>query len=76
MPRLTDEAHHPSNGAGAVRLDRLEIAGNQASVDAYLGSSALQPLSGIDVDWVEPSEDGTGVLAAVFETAAGTVRLD
>jgi hypothetical protein len=59
-----------------VRLQRLEIAGDEQTVDDYLGTSARQPLDGIDVDWLGPLDDETGVAAAVFDTAFGAVRID
>ncbi|MCU1659006.1 MAG: hypothetical protein JWO57_3662 [Pseudonocardiales bacterium] len=73
---LTDDQHHPAAGASVLTLTQLEIAGDQSRVDAYLGTSALQPLDGIEVDWLEPSDDDTGVVAAVFDTAGGVVRID
>lgn len=73
---LTDDAHHPSAGGSVVRLQSLEIAGDQQRVDDYLGTSALQPLDGVEVDWLDPADDGTGVFAAIFETANGLVRID
>jgi hypothetical protein len=73
---MTDEQHHPSAGGSTVRLQRLEIAGDEQTVDDYLGTSARQPLDGIDVDWLGPLDDETGVAAAVFDTAFGAVRID
>jgi hypothetical protein len=73
---LTPAAEHPSAGGSSVGLQRLEIAGNDQTVETYLGSSADQPLDGVDVDWIDPSADGTGVVAAVFDTASGSVRID
>ena len=70
-----DPADHPSAGGSRVRLTSLEIAGDEAVIDAYLGTSPQQPLDGIDVEWVVP-DDRTGVVAAVFETANGSVRID
>lgn len=67
---------HPSAGGSSVALDRLEIAGDEQAIDDYLGTSATQPLDGIDVDWVDPGDYGTGVIAAVFETSSGPVRID
>lgn len=67
---------HPSAGGSTVRLRRLEIAGDEERIDDYLAAPSRQPLDGIDVDWREPGEDGTGVVAAVFETASGEVRID
>jgi hypothetical protein len=71
-----DPAHHPSAGGSAIALSRLEIAGDAATVEEYLGTSAQKPLDGIAVDWLPPGEDGTGLVAAVFDTASGTVRID
>jgi hypothetical protein len=72
---LTDNEHHPSAGGSPISLSRLEIAGDEETVDRYLGTSAQQPLDGVAVDWVWPSPD-TGVVAAVFETPNGEVRID
>ena len=73
---LSDEEHHPSAGGSTVVLTRLEIAGDEQTVDAYLGRPARQPLDGVAVDWVAPSHEDTGVIAAVFVTASGEVRID
>jgi hypothetical protein len=73
---LTDDAHHPSAAGSTVRLVRLEIAGDEATVDEYLGTSAHQPLDGVEVDWLGAIDDQTGVVAAVFETTFGVVRID
>jgi hypothetical protein len=59
-----------------VSLDRLEIAGDEKAIDDYLGTSATQPLDGIDVEWLDPIDYGTGVVAAVFDTSSGPVRID
>lgn len=67
---------HPSAGGSRVRLECLEIAGDAHTVDAYLGNSAKQPLDAIEVDWFEPLDHHTGVLAAVFHTVWGSVRID
>lgn len=72
----TDDHHHPSAGASAVTLTSMEFAGDEETVDDYLGISSTQPLDGIQVVWESPSEDDTGVLAAVFDTPNGFVRLD
>ncbi len=72
----TDEAHRPSAGGSTVTLVGLEIAGDQATVDAYLGSSSVQPLDGVEVVWQPATQGDTGVTAAVFRTATGTVRIN
>jgi hypothetical protein len=66
---------HPSAGGSSITLRRLEIAGDQHRIDDYLGTSAHQPLDGIELEW-HGSEDGTGLVAAVFDTASGSVRID
>ena len=73
---LTDDGHHPSTGGSTVRLTQLEIAGDEDTVDTYLGTAAHQPLDGVEVDWLGPVDDETGVVAAVFDTAFGPVRID
>lgn len=75
----SDAVHHPAAaGANAtVRLAGIEIAGDEAVVDEYLGASTRQPLDGISVDWFAPSDEvGHGLVAASFDTAGGTVRID
>jgi len=67
---------HPAAEGSPITLTGLDIAGDEVRIDSYLGTSARQPLDGIEVTWVEPGEDGTGVVAAVFRTAQGDVRLD
>jgi len=72
----TDLQHHPSAGGSRVNLRSLEFAGDEFTVDEYLGVTSTQPLDGIEVLWESPADDETGVIAAVFETAGGLVRLD
>jgi hypothetical protein len=73
---LTDDEHHPSAGGSSLSLRGLEIAGDQTRIDDYLGVPTRQPLDGIAVEWSPPIEDDTGVIAAIFGTASGEVRLD
>jgi hypothetical protein len=72
---LSPAAEHPSAGRSTISLREIEFAGDEATVDSYLGVSTTQPLDGIAVDWREP-DDETGLIAAVFETAHGSVRID
>jgi len=72
----SDAEHHPSAPGSPVALRGLEIAGDEATVDRYLGTSARQPLDGIEVEWLSPSEGDTGVVAAVFDTPRVVVRVD
>ncbi|MGH3332520.1 MAG: VOC family protein [Nocardioidaceae bacterium] len=65
---------HPSEGAsGKLHLDCLEIAGDPYRVSEWLGDS-LDPLEDVKVEWVAPH--GTpGIVAALFQTAHGVVRI-
>lgn len=72
----TDARHHPSAGSSPIALTNLEFAGDELTVDRYLGVTSTQPLDGIEVLWESPSDDQTGIIAAVFETSNGQVRLD
>lgn len=73
---LTPIEEHPSYGGSGIALSRIEIAGDEAAVDEYLGVSTNQPLDGIDVAWRHPDDEETGLIAAVFQTGNGSVRLD
>ncbi len=73
---VSGDEHHPSVGGSAITLRRLEIAGDEPTVDTYLGTSARQPLEGIEVEWLSPFDGDTGVVGAVFDTARGDVRID
>ncbi len=72
----SDVAQHPGAIESSIRLRRLEIAGDEPTVDAYLGTSARQPLDGVEVDWLSPFDGETGLAAAVFDTPSGEVRVD
>jgi hypothetical protein len=69
-------SEHPSAGASTVTLQRLEIAGDENRIDDYLGASTRQPLDGIELGWFDPSDERIGVVAALFDTASGPVRID
>ncbi len=71
-----DDAQHPSTNGSKIALTSLEFAGDETVVDSYLGISSSQPLDGIEVMWELPNEEDTGVIAAVFSTPSGDVRLD
>ena len=72
----SDDEHHPSRRAAPSRLSAIEIAGDEKVVDDYLGTSARQPLEGIVVSWRDDDDVGAGLVAAMFDTAHGSVRID
>ncbi len=69
-------SEHPSAAGTSVALRKLEIAGDESRVDAYLGASTRQPLDGVEVDWLVPEDDRTGVVTAAFDTVSGVVQID
>lgn len=72
---LTDREQHPSAAGSTVTLRVLEIAGDPDRVSEFVAQPVAQPLEDVDVLWLDPSDE-TGLVAAVFETATGTVRID
>jgi len=65
---------HPSVGGGDITLVRLEIAGDRDRLDRWLGGQTDTVLEDVDVEWIAPNGQ-PGLVAAVFETAQGTVRI-
>ncbi|QNN51235.1 VOC family protein [Nocardioides mesophilus] len=66
---------HPSTGAsGAIHLDTLEIAGDPARVNEWLGDPDVDPLDDVQVEWVLP-DHSPGLVAAQFSTPSGLVRI-
>ena len=70
-----DIAHHPSAGAGEVRISELEIAGSAERIARWLGEPASHPLDDVDVDWLD-GPDASGLVAVTFSTPQGPVRID
>jgi hypothetical protein len=72
-----DPSEHPSAGAtGEVAVTRLEIAGDPALVNAWVGSTNGHPLDDVDVTWLPPDRGDVGLVAVHFDTPLGPVRLD
>ena len=71
---LSEPALRPSSGGGDVKLTRLEIAGDHALVDDWLGGLADAVLDNLEIDWLDPDGE-PGLVAATFETASGSVRI-
>lgn len=67
---------HPAFGGSRIALRALEIAGDEITVDEYLGTSSRHPLDGVDVEWLSPFDGDSGVVAATFSTPRGEVRID
>jgi hypothetical protein len=72
---LVDASQHPSyDGSSDLRIQRLEICGDPATISAWLGEPATHPLDDVEVDWVDADEPG--LVAVHFATAHGVIRVD
>ncbi len=72
----SDEQHHPAAGGSSIGLRRLEIAGDEATVETYLSTPTREPFDEVEVEWTSPFDGDTGVVAAIFDTPHGDVRID
>ncbi len=70
---LSEPGIHPSVG-GSIELLKIEVGGEHHRLDDWLGGPATTVLTDIDLDWTEaPAQPG--LLAAVFSTSRGEVRI-
>jgi hypothetical protein len=70
----SDAAVHPSVGGGGISLVKIEIDGDQAEVEDWLGGQSATVLDDIAIEWTEPP-GVAGLVAAVFATRRGEVRI-
>jgi hypothetical protein len=71
---VAPELHPAFNAASDLRIERLEISGDEERVTEYLGAPRDHPLEGVEVDWVDSEE--RGLIAVHISTPRGVVRLD
>jgi hypothetical protein len=70
---------HPSNDGKAVaEIVKIEISGDEKTIEEWLGSDLSKALDGVEILWVLPeANDGqTGLVAVHLATPNGVVRLD
>jgi hypothetical protein len=70
---------HPSaDGKPVAAIAKIEIAGDESTVEDWLGVDIAAALEGIEVQWIDVADnDGeTGVVAIHLTTPQGTIRLD
>lgn len=74
----SDKDEHPAAAGGKIRLERLDIAGDRATVTEFLGEQAIRSLDDLNVKWLSTDEnDGeTGIVAAHFTTPRGVCVID
>jgi hypothetical protein len=70
---------HPSNDGKAVaEIVKIEISGDEKTIEEWLGSDLSRAFDGIEILWVLPEvNDGqTGLVAVHLATPNGVIRLD
>jgi len=70
---------HPSNDGKAVaEIVKIEISGDEKTIEEWLGSDLSKAFDGVEIQWVLPeANDGqTGLVAVHLATPNGLVRLD
>lgn len=74
----TCEEHPSEDGKPVAEIEKIEIAGDEATIENWLGSDIQSALKEIDVEWIKPEDnDGmTGIVAIHLKTPNGSVRID
>ena len=70
---------HPStDGKAVAEIIKIEIAGDEKTIEEWLGSDLSRAFDGVEIEWVDPStSDGqTGLVAVHLSTPNGVVCLD
>jgi hypothetical protein len=70
---------HPSeDGKPRAKIVRIEIAGDEKSIEEYCGCDLVNAVGDIEVVWVDPADnDGeNGIVAIHLQTSGGVVRID
>ncbi|MGY4718651.1 VOC family protein [Naumannella cuiyingiana] len=71
---LSEASVLPSALHSEVKLIKLDIAGDRARLEDWMGGPVDSLMADLEIDWVAPNGQ-PGILAAHFETPAGPVRL-
>ena len=70
---------HPStDGKAVAEIVKIEISGDEKTIEEWLGSDLSKAFDGVEIQWVDPAvNDGeTGLVAVHLATPNGVVRLD
>lgn len=74
---LSDD--HPSaDGKAVAEISRIEISGNETTIESWLGSNPKRAFKDVEVIYRDPKEfDGeTGIISVAISTPTGEVVLD
>ena len=74
---LTDE-HPSSDGKAVAEIVRIEISGDEKTIEGWLGSNPKGAFKDVEVVYKDPSDfDGeTGIISVTIATPNGEVVLD
>jgi hypothetical protein len=70
---------HPStDGKAVAEIIKIEIAGDEKTIEVWLGSDLSRAFDSVEIQWVDPSINDcqTGLVAVHLSTPNGVVRLD
>lgn len=70
---------HPStDGKAVAEIIKIEISGDEKTIEEWLGSDLSKAFDGVEIQWVDPAENDreTGLVAVHLATPNGFVRLD
>lgn len=70
---------HPStDGRATAEIRQIEIAGDEATIQEWLGTDPSRAFNDVDVVWRDPADfDGeTGIVSVTLRTPSGDVVLD
>ncbi len=69
----SDQSDHPAaHPSGDLRLAKIEMSGDRDALVAWLDEPAVDPLDGVELDWVDGAP---GIVAVHIATPSGVVRL-
>ncbi|NCW94809.1 MAG: VOC family protein, partial [Actinobacteria bacterium] len=71
-------SNHPSSdGTANSRISKIEISGDEKTIESWLGSSPRGAFKDVEVIYQDPSNsEGTGIISVTISTPNGEVVLD
>lgn len=75
---LSSEHHPSSDGKAVAELKKIEIAGDESTVEQWLGTDPKKAFRDVEVIWRKPEdfEGETGIVSVTLNTANGEIVLD
>ncbi|NNG20810.1 VOC family protein [Naumannella sp. ID2617S] len=71
---ISEESVRPKALDGRVELIRLELAGDKARVEEWIGGRCEDLLGNFEIEWIAPNGQ-PGIVAAHFRTDSGKIRV-